>query len=473
MKLLLYKLITCITICVVIVSSPEPAQAAPNFIIINTDDMRDDDRNFLPQTLGLLGDQGTRFINSFVVDAVCCPSRASLLRGQYSHNHGVLSNTPGIGGYSAFFNNGLESSTLATWLNDAGYSTVLIGKYMNGYPLTGSESYIPPGWGEWYGLFEDPYNVQYRINKNGITVHYGNTEAEYLTDVLSGLALDYLDRHQNDAAPLFMYLAPIAPHSPATPALRHRLAYPGLVAPRPPSFNETDVSDKPQWVKDQPIMSSKTISGIDKLYRKRAQSLLAVDEMVAALVGRLSAQGKLDNTFIFFTSDNGWMNGEHRLSQGKANAYEESIRVPMLVRGPGIAAGRLLDHFMLNIDIAPTIASLAGTTTPTFVDGHSLAAVLTAVATPPAPIGERFLVERLVAGGATGYIMPVHKALRTADYLYVTYPATGERELYDLLVDPYQINSLHASADQTLINQLDLWLSELELCSGELACHPR
>lgn len=470
----LFRIGVFIAVSVLIaMAAPGIVTAQPNIIIINADDMRDDDMIFMPQTLDLLGVQGTRFINSFIVDPVCCPSRAGLLRGQYSHNHGVLSNSASTGGYNTFFNKGLESSTLATWMSDAGYATVLLGKYLNGYPLVGSESHIPPGWGEWFAYFEDAYYISYRMNQNGITVNYGRTEADYPTDVLRDLALSYLDRHLSDVAPFFMYLAPVAPHSPATPAVRHNKTYPGLVAPRGPSFNEADVSDKPGWVNGLPLMTSKTIGGIDKLYRKRAQSLLAVDEMVAALVERLSAQGKLDNTFIFFTTDNGWMNGEHRLSQGKANAYEESIRVPMLVRGPGVAAGRQLDHFITNIDIAPTVTSLAGATPASFVDGRSLAATLTAVETPPALTGERFLVERLVAGSATGYTVPVHKALRTSDYLYVTYPSTGERELYDIHLDPYQLDSLHASADQALLDQLDVWLGELEFCAGELACHPQ
>jgi len=232
------------------------------------------------------------------------------------------------------------------------------------------------------------------------------------------------------------------------------------MASRRPSFNEADVGDKPGWVRSKPPLTPDQIAQIDELYRKRLRSMLAVDEMLDAIVGALQATGRLENTYIMFTSDNGFELGEHRLDIGKRTAYEGSIRVPLIVRGPGVPAARVIDHLAVNIDLAPTVAELAGAPLPEFVDGRSLVPLLNGGA--PADWRRAFLVEYWPEEGDE---VSKFQALRTQDRLYVEYQ-TGERELYDLVSDPDELESLHASADPGLIAQLGARMAELRRCAG-------
>ena len=225
----------------------------PNLILIVTDDQDLDAMAYMPQLRSLLVNQGLTFSNAFVTRSLCCPSRASILRGQYAHNHQIQSNHLPDGGFEKFTELGLDTSTIATWLQAAGYRTVLIGKYLNG--IRGSSTYVPPGWDEWYGAVTEAY-FNYKLNENGAIVAYGRDPEDYLTDVLSGKATDFIRR---TTAPFFIYLTPHAPHEPAIPAPRHVGAFAGWIAPRPPSFNEADVSDKPTWIRDIPLLTQSEI----------------------------------------------------------------------------------------------------------------------------------------------------------------------------------------------------------------------
>jgi arylsulfatase A-like enzyme len=205
------------------------------------------------------------------------------------------------------------------------------------------------------------------MNENGVQHQYGHADGDYLTDVIAGKAAAFIERSAAEGRPFFVELATYAPHSPATPAPRHAGLFAGVKAPRTPSFNEPDVSDKPLWVQSMPVLSVTEIASIDDLHRKRLRSLQAVDDMVATIVQKLEELGQLGNTYIFFTSDNGFHLGQHRLPQGKLTPYEEDILVPLLVRGPGVPAGRVLDHITGNVDLAPTFAELAGALIPDWV----------------------------------------------------------------------------------------------------------
>ncbi|MBV9454186.1 MAG: sulfatase [Rubrobacter sp.] len=444
----------------------------------------------MPNLTSLLADQGTTFENAFVTLSLCCPARASILRGQYPHNHQVLTNggppyydngqarNGGPFGFNKFHRMGHEESNVATWLKSAGYKTVLIGKYLNGYPKEPNSetypegikpTYIPPGWDEWYGHIEEGtkkglyYN--YRINENGEIVSYGNDEADYNTDVLVGKATEYIGRTANDPQPFFMYLATNAPHDPFTPAPRHKEEFAGTKAMRLPSFNEKDVSDKPSWLRNHhPLYSAAKIEQVDKLYRARLQMLLAVDEMISGLIGALEASGKLDNTYIVFTSDHGYHLGEHR-RQGKESAYEEDIRVPLIVRGPSVSPGRVLDQFVLNIDFAPTFAELAEVSAPDFIDGNSLVPLLTG-GTPPTGWRSAFLFEHWNES-AQQWMIPDYKGVRTSEHVYVEH-GTGDYELYGLLIDPYELQNIYDTADSTLVSQLKSQLERWSDCGGEV-----
>jgi arylsulfatase A-like enzyme len=331
----------------------------------------------MPNLKSLLIDKGTTFDNAFVTNSLCCPSRATILRGQYTHNHEILSNEPPRGGFQKFRFLGHENSTMATWVKEQGYRTAFFGKYLNGY----NETYIPPGWDEWYAVTGN--YLSHTFNENGHLVSY-EPESYYETDVMSDKASDYITRTAGADPPFFtanrpflMWIGTKAPHQPASPAPRDDDSYPAISLPHPPSFDEKDVSDKPDWISDNPPLSLEQKRYMEELYRKRLQSMLAVDDMIGDLVGALHDSGELDNTYIVFTSDNGFHLGQHRLGAGKWTAYEEDIRIPLIVRGPGVPEGETLHHMVLNNDLAPTFADLAGAEIPSFVDGRSLKPLLT------------------------------------------------------------------------------------------------
>ncbi len=483
----------------------EPAAAArpPNIIVIVTDDLDARSATCLPNVQTLLAAEGVTFANAFATTPLCCPSRASILRGQYAHNHGVLSNSGENGGFPTFYRLGDEESTVATWLQDAGYRTALVGKYLNRYPKGAAASHIPPGWDKWTAFAssdEDEggsYYSGYALNVDGDTVFYGQQPAEYSTDVLTAEATDFVDRSVTSGDPFFLYIGPFAPHGPSTPASRHTGAFADVQAPRTPSFDETDVSDKPAWVQALPPLSADQTALLDDRYQRRLRSLLAVDEMVASLVETLSATGALDNTYILFMSDNGYHLGEHGIPVGKQSPYDESLRVPLIVRGPGVPAGVVEDAIALNIDLAPTFAELAGASPAAFVDGRSLVPLLHGEA--PAGWRHGFLVEHYdrtlpeqwgtpgpvpmeeasldadqqeleeadgdEVTGVTPIDSPPYLGLRTEQYLYVEY-ASGERELYDMRADPYQLQNLASTADPALLADLAAALDHLRVCAA-------
>jgi len=437
---------------------PDSSRPRPNVILVLTDDLDLSGIEHMPSLRELFTQEGTTFTNAFVTTSVCCPSRATFLTGQYVHNHGVLDNRFPLGGFRKFFETGKEKSTIATWLKEAGHRTGLIGKYMNFYPQkVKAPTYVPPGWDEWNGIFFPESYYEYQVNENGKVVYYAADEAEYQTDVLQQKALQFIGKKASDPRPFFLYLSPFAPHAPARPAPRHGEALPGIRAPRPPSFNEEDLSDKPQWMQRYRLMDEELIAHTDDWYRRRAQTMLAVDEMLKAMVDALRAAGQLDNTYIVFTSDNGFQLGAHRMDHGKGDAYEESIRIPLIVRGPGVPKGATVDAMVLNIDVAPSLAELGGARAADFVDGLSFVSLLQG--RKPKGWRKDFLVEHWT-DEEDG--IPNYAALRTTEHLYVEYPS-GDRELYDLRKDPYQMQSIHQTAPG-VVKKLSARLAALKEC---------
>lgn len=454
----------------------------PNIVFILADDLDLDAANTMEQVKSLITDRGTRFDHHFVNVSLCCPSRVSTLRGQFAQNTGIISNFPPDGGFEGTYAKGLEASTIATWLKDAGYRTALFGKYLNGYPNTApSANYVPPGWTEWYaanGGF--PYKgFKYTLNENGETIAYGDADADYMTDVLSAKATSFITRSAGQ--PFFAYIATFAPHMPATPAPRHADAFPGIHVPHTASFNEADVSDKPGWVRHLPVLNKAQIADIDLRYRHRRQSLLAVEDLVKSVMDTLQSTGQLDNTYVFFASDNGFHQGQHRMPQGKMSAFEEDILVPLSVRGPGVPVGRVVNEFTANVDYASTFAELAGVAVPPWVDGRSLVPFLRGQT--PAPWRQAMLLAHqaitITPPFADGNIEPPdpqevagvqvtnYTGLRTAEgHTYVEYK-TGEFELYDNATDPGQLKNRYATANPKLKARLAAWLAALRNASGE------
>lgn len=439
-----------------------PDDARPNIVLILTDDLDFASAQRLDGLGSSLRNEGISFERAFASYPLCCPSRATILTGLYAHNHEVWGNDPPDGGFQKFRAQGHEEETIALRLQEGGYRTGLFGKYLNMYP--GEEpNHVPPGWDEWHASASPSTSYyDYELNENGYIVSYGSDEEDYLTDVLTGKATEFVRQAASDPeeSPFFVYLTPPAPHLPATPAKRHRGTFAAERAPRTPSFDEEDLSDKPHWMQSMGRFSSEDASGIDDRDRKRMNSMLAVEEMVTSLVEELEAAGELENTYIFFTSDNGWQGGEHRIPLEKSFPYEESARVPLFVRGPGISPGSRPEGLVLNTDLAPTFAELAGVEFAG--DGRSLA---------PQLRGEEFSRRSsvLLEGfGEAFFGPPGYRALRTERHKYVEYE-DGDRELYDLEADPYETESLHETADASLVEDLEARLDVLDSCSGQ-AC---
>lgn len=468
----------------------------PNIVVILVDDL---DlgvlngaiaRNWMPN-LGQLAQECVKFERMFVTTSLCSPSRATLLTGQYPHNHSIRTNVPPDGGCGLLD----DTNTLATWLTANGYWTGLVGKYLNGYghdrdaPITscGNRLYVPPGWNDWRSITSNNTFYDYTLNENGHRVSYGSTPAEYLTDVLAAKAEQFIQTAPA-GRPFFLLLAPGAPHfetsgfekcstnfrgyTDTKAAPRHEGTASGMSLPRPSNFNEGALGDKPAWLQNRAPnrLTSSEVTCHRTIYRDLVEVMRSVDDMIGTVRQTLIATGQMDDTVILFTSDNGFQRGEHRLL-GKKLAYEESIRVPLYVRHPRFATARTEAALVLNNDLAPTIVELTGSVAQRAMDGRSLVPLLEG--TEPAQWRKRFLVEH--TNEDNSYIPTytgVHSSpadLVTPDMLYVSY-ADASQELYALADDPYQMtNVVSRSSRRAQVANLDEWRSLLEIC-GDGSC---
>jgi N-acetylglucosamine-6-sulfatase len=461
-------------------ASARPAPRHPNIVFVLTDDLDWSLVQYMPHVQELQS-RGTTFRNYFVTDSLCCPSRASIFTGRYPHNTGVFSNGGPDGGFAVFHRRNNESSTFATRLQRRGYLTALMGKYLNGYSpnsrVGGKRRYVPPGWSEWDVAGNGYPEFDYNLNENGKVVHFGSGRNAYLTDVLARRGSSFIDRAARKRKPFFLELATFAPHSPYTPAPRYAADFPGLQAPRTPDFNEANVSDKPSWLRNHALLTPAQIDAIDAAYRKRAQAVEAVDDLIATIEARLQRDGVARNTYIFFSSDNGLHMGNHRLTPGKLTAFETDIHVPLVVAGPTVLAGQDVAHVTENIDLYPTFARLGGAGKSPQVDGKSLVPLLRGVPTPrwrDAALIEHHGPDYAVSGGPDapppGSGNPLtYEALRLSHSIYVEY-ANGEREYYNLSTDPYELTNTYSKLSQQKVSALHSQLSALETCAGAAFC---
>lgn len=446
-------------------SATAPAGAAPadetrpNFVFVLVDDADAKSMEYMPLTQSLVADAGATLDQFLFNQPLCCPSRATMLRGQYSQNTGVADNEAPDGGYFAFYNNGNEASTIGTWFDDAGYSTAHIGKYLNGYSRAAGlpRTHVPVGWDRWFGLFGDEnYNYEYDVNEDGVLTRRGSDLDDYQTDVLGAEAVRFLGSDLADN-PFLMQVWVKSPHSPAFPADRHKGLFASVTYPHTPAFNEANVGDKPGDISRLKKLSKQQIAEFDIEYRNKLRSLQAVDEMVADIVATLDAQGKLENTYILLTTDNGFHMGEHRLPRGKNTPYEEDLRVPLFIRGPGITPGQTVTEMVGNVDLAPTLADAADIVAPDFIDGRSFLPLFNG----GAPTWRNsYLIGR---GGPNGFA-----GVRTEQYTYVEFES-GEGEFYDRAADPYQLDNTYKRMPSDLRTALHNRLEVLRSCSGE-AC---
>jgi N-acetylglucosamine-6-sulfatase len=468
----------------------------PNIVVVVTDDQTASSftHRTMPETRRLMNTSGTRFTEYVVTTPTCCPSRATMLTGQYAHNHGVLSN--GVG-YSLLRE---KANVLPLWLRRAGYRTAHVGKFLNGYQrAAASPTAVAPGWTDWYTLLDYRY-YGYALSVDGDRVEFGSRSKDYLTRVLNREAVGLVERYSRGRKPFYLALDQFAPHKGGgsscakapEPDPKDLDRFQDTPLPRPPSFDEQDIADKPSFIRDQPTLGPARRKLIRSRYRCRLASLRAVDRGVKKIVATLRAEHELDDTIIIFASDNGFFTGEHRLPAGKSLPYEEALRNPLAIRVPArFRAGPpvpRVDELTANIDIAPTILDFARAEpcrrgSCRTLDGRSLTPLLSAeTAGSEQPrrqslgwlrgesswpqsrgiaveYGRGFLADNEF--GACQYA-----GIRTAAAVFVRYnefgdcPGGEERELYDLDGDPFQLQNL---ADDPA------WEGEREALEAELA----
>jgi N-acetylglucosamine-6-sulfatase len=464
------------------VAAVEPTLGAkqgsrPNIILVVTDDqtLAAFNGHTMPYTVGNVAGRGTTFTDAVVVTPLCCPSRASMLTGQYGHNNGVLSNKPG---YPALRD---KSNVLPAWLRSAGYYTAHVGRYLNEYPH-GRKSKPGPGWDEWITALEPRRYLGYGLRVGRKVVEFGQKAKDYITRVFNSRAVQVIQKQAPKPEPFYLQLDQFAPHAgPGTakgpcagrdvakPDPADYAAFANEPLPTPPSFNEEDISDKPSFVKDVPRFTEKNIAAITQRYRCALASLVGVDRGMAAIDAALAQAGELDNTVVMFVSDNGFFYGEHRLAREKIRPYEEALRVPLAIRAPaavlGTQAVSSVDNLVANIDLTPTILDFAGAA-PCIapdrcrvMDGRSLVPLLRGEGGWPADRGVGVEWQTADATFNTSSSCEFH-GIRTPSQLYVQHvrvptPPNGlcqpadEREHYDLAADPFELQNLYPADPST------------------------
>jgi arylsulfatase A-like enzyme len=515
----------------------------PSFVVIQTDDQTLEElgaaysaypgapaTRAMPNTIELLAKRGETFTQYYASYSLCCPSRVTLMTGRYAHNHNVRGNVQPEGGFSGFQARNAYNHNLATWLQGAGYRTIHIGKFLNGYgeaPFNDGTA-IPPGWSAWHTVENDDathYFYGYALNNNGVisppygesgswlTREYGLRDdpgcptapanglpCNYLTDVLDSMAGQEIAGTPPNK-PFYLQLDQPAPHGdfrrPAgpEPPPRYYDWFRGAPVPhgRSEGLNEGDVSDKPRFIREAPPLSPGELHTYRVYYEKQLEALRGVDDGVKEIVDTLGALHRLRNTYILFTSDNGFFFGEHRLAGGKFLAYQPSTHLPLLIRGPGIKPGSTSSELIANTDITPTIAELAGVKPDMSVDGRSLVPFFhdPSLSTRRPILFESFVetndVEEGGGGpGATPTTSAAHassgggggahasllappkdyEGVRLGPYKYIAWP-TGEKELYDITKDPNELNNLAKDPNYYPVrNFLDRETKRLQECSG-------
>ena len=505
-----------------------PATAAkdgrPNILVVMTDDQATADVRHMPNVKRLLGRQGTTFADAVDSFPLCCPARATFITGQYAHNHKVMGNFWPFGWY------GMKGrgNILPTWLQKAGYRTAMIGKWLNGYGSRDAHGEVPKGFDIWRGLLDasayDYYN--YVMNSDGDLRTWGDADfarklvefakiqvirndagaagvfgaltntfgpapyeywgaanpKEYSPDVTGAITEDLVRSQRKSKKPFFIWWSPAAPHredvavtlmgrpgADPRPAPRYEEKSKRYKLPRPPNFNEADFSDKPSNLTSKAsLLTEKQIQQLQLNYEGRIGSLLAVDDHVKKLVGILRKTGQLRNTLIVFLSDNGWLQGQHRVPGDKYLPYEDSLRVPLILRGPGVPAGRTVRGQVANIDFAPTLLDAARARPGRTMDGVSLLPTTRHPRKRPDRVIQIEAPAPLFRGNlpANQWDRP-YKGVRTDRYTYVVYIETGDQELYDRRKDPYQLRNVAAVPSYAKVKKaLARKLARLETCKG-------
>jgi N-acetylglucosamine-6-sulfatase len=435
-----------------------PSLERPNIIFVLTDDQFPGTENEMPALKNNITSKGVEFTNTISTFPLCCPARATILRGQYPHNTHIYGNSLPRGGWEKFRDRGLQDSTIATWLHDAGYRSGLFGKYLNDYTAPG----VPPGWDRWYA-WNGPKEGWRAINDQGVQKPMHPQEADSGT---SKEALEFLRSNLGKPAPVFAFVGFGAEHSPYHYARADTHKFKGVRVPRIPSFNEADVSDKPSYVSDLPKLPEKKVAQMDQDYANGLRSLMRVDRFIRKASDMLRSKGEMGNTYFVFYTDNGDHFGQHRLTHGKLQPYQEDTNFPLIVRGPGIPHGETNGDLIGNHDIAPTLARMGGASVPALVDGRSFLPL----AKDPASTWAR---TALLSERETDAVPPNTWDMLRMDGSNYTRYEDGEKEYYDLRLDPYQLHNAFGPSDSTypppdpaIRAYYERRLNDLYACSG-------
>ena len=472
--------------------SAAAAVKRPNIVFVLTDDLDWSlvTAQYMPHVIDLER-RGETFDHYIVADSLCCPSRSSIFTGLFPHDSGVYTNTGADGGYYAFTHHkpNLETRTFAVAAQQAGYLNSMMGKYLNGYGEPAMTTHVAPGWSDWHVAGNAYPEFNYDLNENGAVVHYGpapppaRNAANYLTDVLAARAIAFINRSAAAHKPFVIEVATFAPHRPYTPAPRNRNDFPGLKAPRDPSFNTANVNP-PDWLGNRTKLTPAQVAKIDSEYRKRAQAVEAVDRLLGQVEATLAARGLAHNTYIVFSSDNGYHMGQHRLLPGKETAFDTDIRVPLIIAGPQVPAGQLISQVVQNVDLYPTFVQLAGRTPVAIIDGHSLVPLLHpkpggGVTWPTAALiehhGPSDVSDPDFENGELGGNPSAYEAIRISnrqvgDAVYVEYQKTRKREYYNISRDPYERDNTYKLLSAGKRASLHRMLVGLERCHNPAAC---
>jgi N-acetylglucosamine-6-sulfatase len=432
--------------------------------------------------------RGMTFDHYFVADSLCCPSRSTIFTGLFPHDTHVQTNMPPNGGFLKFQAEGLDKKTYAVALTSAGYKTALLGKYLNGYgdPMTKKKTPVPPGWSDWHASNATGYaEFNFLMNDNGKFNRYKGKK-NYGVDVVNSDAQRFINHA--GSKPFAVEVATFAPHAPYTPAPRNEKDFPGLKEPRDASFG-AGVVDPPAWLAQRKPLTANDIKSIDKSYRKRAQAVEAVDKLLADTEATLAKNHLAGNTYIVFSSDNGYHLGQHRLVLGKQTAFDTDIRVPLIVAGPGVPHGRTVSQVAQNVDLYPTFLDLAGQTPGPRIEGHSLVPLLhpSDAATPWRTVA---LVEHKggnidpadpdFEGGSsnpTSYEAIRISAKHLANFdgpveaVYVEYlDREKETEYYDIAKDPFELHNIASTLTAAQRSELHEIVAGMQGCHSASAC---
>ncbi|KAM0289125.1 hypothetical protein ACHAO9_006345 [Fusarium lateritium] len=481
-----------------------------NIVFILVDDQDDalDSVSYMPKLKENIIDKGTSFVNHFTTTAICCPARVALWTGKQPHNTNVTDVSPPYGGYPKFVSQGLNSNYLPIWLQQGGYETYYTGKLFNSHTINNYNEPFPAGWTGTNFLLDpgtyDYLNPIYQRNQEAPVHHKG----EHTSDLISKYAHDLLEGAIDSKNPFFVAIAPIAPHSninvdrepgsPMTipiPAERHSHLFEGVKVPRTENFNPDSPSGV-SWIHKLSQLNESSVAYIDNYYRARLQTLQGVDEIVEQVTKQLEDAKLLDETYIIYSSDNGFHLGQHRLPPGKECGFDEDIRVPLFIRGPGVSAGSVEKAVTTHIDLAPTLLKLAGVELRKDFDGTPIPVLPDQGNKRHEHVAVEYWGTAIAEGEVGGFDgkgqinMPnnTYKGVRIVHEdcnLYYSAWCNNEHELYNLKTDPGQLNNLFTRDDEVtvsksllgtttrqVLNRLDALMLVLKSCKGNTCIEP-